>query len=136
LEHHCNVDPDEELFSSRLATENWDAPLIVTTNVQLLESLFAATPSRCRKLHRLVNSVIILDEAQTLPVNYLQPCLQALQELVTNYGCTVVLCTATQPAVEAPDGFPIGLKNVTEIIPDPAKLAQQMWRVEIESLGP
>lgn len=136
LEHHCNVDPDDERFSSRLATENWDAPLIVTTNVQLLESLFAAKPSRCRKLHRMANSVIILDEAQTLPVEYLQPCLLALQELVTNYNCTIVLCTATQPAVNLRDDFPIGLQGVREIIPEPQKLARQMKRVEISSLGP
>lgn len=136
LEHHSNVDPENEQFSSRLATENWDAPLIVTTNVQLLESLFAAKPSRCRKLHRIANSVIILDEVQTLQVEFLKPCLYALQELVTNYGCTIVLCTATQPAIELRDGFPIGLKEVREIIPDPPSLARQMRRVEIQSLGP
>ncbi|WP_013630169.1 CRISPR-associated helicase/endonuclease Cas3 [Rubinisphaera brasiliensis] len=136
LEHHCNVDPERERLSSRLATENWDAPLVVTTNVQLLESLFAARPSRCRKLHRIANSVIILDEAQTLPVEFLKPCLFALQELVTNYGCTVVLCTATQPAIALRDDFPIGLENVREIIPSPADLATRMKRVEVQSLGP
>ncbi len=146
LEHHCNVDPGEDdnkketqadkaIYASRLATENWDAPLIVTTNVQLLESLFAARPSRCRKLHRIVNSVIILDEAQTLPIEFLEPCLKALQELVTNYGCTIVLCTATQPAITERENFSIGLKNVREIIPQPEKLAQQMKRTEVESLG-
>jgi len=144
LEHHCNVDPGDEdnnteaakaAHASRLATENWDAPLIVTTNVQLLESLFAAKPSRCRKLHRIVNSVIILDEAQTLPIEFLEPCLKALQELVTNYGCTIVLCTATQPAITERDNFSIGLKKVREIIPHPEKLAQQMKRTDVESLG-
>ena len=136
LEHHSNVDPDQEKYASRLATENWDAPLIVTTNVQLLESLFAAKPSRCRKLHRLINSVIILDEAQTLPVEFLKPCLKVLQELVTNYGCTIILCTATQPAITYREQFDIGLKDVREIMPAPDALSKQMKRVEVRSLGP
>ncbi|WP_417388664.1 CRISPR-associated helicase Cas3' [Gimesia sp.] len=136
LEHHSNVDPEQEKYASRLATENWDAPLIVTTNVQLLESLFAAKPSRCRKLHRLINSIIILDEAQTLPVEFLKPCLKVLQELVTNYGCTIILCTATQPAITYREQFDIGLKGVREIIPAPDALSNQMKRVEVRSLGP
>ena len=135
LEHHCNIDPAQETYASRLATENWDAPLVVTTNVQLLESLFAAKPSRCRKLHRLVNSIIILDEAQTLPVEFLKPCLKVLQELVNNYGCTIVFCTATQPAILYRDEFQIGLKAVREIIPDPVTLSRQMKRVDVRFLG-
>jgi len=141
LEHHSNLDPNldpenkRESRRSRLSTENWDAPLVVTTNVQLFESLFAAKTSRCRKLHNIVNSVIILDEAQTLPVDRLQPCLAVLEELVRNYGCTVVLCTATQPAIVQRDQFTIGLSNVTEIIPNPADLAVSMKRVEIEMIG-
>ncbi|WP_373652304.1 CRISPR-associated helicase Cas3' [Schlesneria sp. DSM 10557] len=137
LEHHSNVDPEDQRESprSRLATENWDAPLVVTTNVQLFESLFAAKTSRCRKLHNLVNSVIILDEAQTLPVDRLRPCLAALQELVRGYGCTIVLCTATQPAVHYRDQFTIGLPDVMEIIPEPAKLAAQMKRVQVRVIG-
>lgn len=147
LEHHSNFDPfkkressqsrsedpdENESPRSRLAAENWDAPLVVTTNVQLFESLFAAKTSRCRKLHNLVNSVIILDEAQTLPVDRLRPCLAVLQELVLSYGCTVVLCTATQPAVNDREGFPIGLPQVREIIPDPVTLAEEMKRVRVE----
>jgi CRISPR-associated endonuclease/helicase Cas3 len=135
LEHHSNLDPEHEEYASRLAAENWDAPLIVTTNVQLLESLFAAKPSRCRKLHRIAKSVIILDEAQTLPVEYLEPCLAVLQELALNYGCTIVLCTATQPAIELRDAFPIGLDGVKEIIPDPQHLSREMKRVDIQYLG-
>jgi len=100
VEHHSNLDPDKETARSRLATENWDAPLIVTTNVQLFESLFAARTSRCRKLHNLVDSVVILDEAQLLPPEFLEPCLAAIRTLSKHYGVTFVLCTATQPAFQ------------------------------------
>lgn len=100
VEHHSNLDPDKETARSRLAAENWDAPLIVTTNVQFFESLYAARTSRCRKLHNLVNSVVILDEAQLLPPEFLEPCLAAIRTLGTHYGVTFVLCTATQPAFQ------------------------------------
>jgi len=137
LEHHSNVDPgsEHETPRSRLAAENWDAPLVVTTNVQLFESLFSARTSRCRKLHNLVGSVIILDEAQTLPVEFLRPVTTALRELVTDYHCTVVLCTATQPAITLRDEFPIGLENVREIVPEPPKLYERMKRVKVEFIG-
>ena len=78
--------------------------MVVTTNVQFFESLFAAKPSPCRKLHNLAGSVIVLDEAQMLPVEYLDPCLRALEELTAHYGCSVVLCTG-HPARPAPRGF-------------------------------
>lgn len=78
LEHHCNIDPDTQTKIARLTSENWDSPLVVTTNVQFFESLFANKTSRCRKLHRIANSVIILDEVQTLPVEFLKPCLSML----------------------------------------------------------
>ena len=137
LEHHSNLDPkDERTSQSRLAAENWDASLVVTTNVQLFESLFAARPSRCRKLHNIVRSVIVLDEAQTLPVELLQPCLAVLRELAADYRCSIVLCTATQPALNYRDGFPIGLNGVREIIPKPEELYRRMKRVEVKSLGP
>lgn len=137
IEHHSNT-PFEAAQTenqwSRLAAENWDAPVIVTTTVQLYESLFANTPSRCRKLHRIANSVIVLDEAQSIPVRLLRPTLAALQELVRNYGCSVVLCTATQPAVNLRDGFPIGLPlgPDREIIPDVPGLFTAMSRVRVE----
>lgn len=99
IEHHSNLDPDTESSKSRLASENWDAPIIVTTNVQLLESLFAARTSRCRKLHNLVNSIIIIDEAQLLAPELLQPVLDVLRLLTKHYGVTLVLSTATQPAL-------------------------------------
>lgn len=136
LEHHSNLDAEHESPKSRLAAENWDAPLIVTTNVQLFESLFAARSSRCRKLHNIVNSVIILDEAQLLPPEFLQPILGALQLLIKYYGVTVVLCTATQPALETQVGghghtILRGLDSGTEIVAEPASLYSALNRVQI-----
>ncbi len=135
VEHHSSLDAGKETIESRLAAENWDAPLVVTTSVQFYESLFANRPSRCRKLHNLARSVIILDEAQKLPVDYLHPCLLAIRELATNYGASVVLCTATQPAVEQREDFPIGLEGVREIVPDPPELYVALKRVEVRDLG-
>lgn len=137
LEHHSNLDPDSKHVTqtTRLSAENWDARLIVTTNVQFFESLHAKQTSRCRKLHRLAKSVIILDEAQTLPITYMQPCLKALEQLSTNYGSSVVLCTATQPAIVKRDDFKIGLSAPHEIIPDPPQLYAALKRVEVTNLG-
>lgn len=132
LEHHSNLDADEKNQStwSRLAAENWDARIIVTTNVQFYESLYSNRPSRCRKLHRIARSVVILDEAQSLPVEYLDPCLRALEQLVENYGSSVVLCTATQPAIVRNHEFKLGIKKPLEIIPEPGSLYQSLKRVE------
>lgn len=135
LEHHSNLDPATETNWSRLASENWDAPVVVTTNVQFFESLFACRTSRCRKLHRLARSIIILDEAQTLPVELLRPCLAVLAELVRNYETTIVLCTATQPALVKRDDFAIGLEGVREIVADPAGLYNALRRVHVDSIG-
>ena len=139
IEHHSQADAADrdETARSRLACENWDAPLVVTTNVQLFESLFAAKTSRCRKLHNLVGSVIVLDEAQQLPPEFLQPILNALNLLVKHYGVTVVLCTATQPALNTTDYFDAsnnlrGLKNVREIIDNPDALFDALKRVDVE----
>lgn len=117
LEDHSNVAREtmEDQEGWKLAAENWDKPVVVTTNVQFFESLFSNKPSKCRKLHSIANSVVIFDEAQMLPVNYLKPCIRAISELVTNYRCTAVLCTATQPALEP--FFPDFMKAV-EICPD------------------
>ncbi|MBB5016980.1 CRISPR-associated endonuclease/helicase Cas3 [Chitinivorax tropicus] len=137
LEHHSSFDPDKETPFSRLAAENWDAPLIVTTNVQLFESLFAARTSRCRKLHNLINSVIVLDEAQLLPPDLLAPILHCMRELSARYGVTWVLCTATQPALGTRrNGHGKvtlqGLDGVRDIIPDPRALFERLDRVEVE----
>ncbi len=154
LEHHASFDwdkgfpgqADDEgvagIGKLRRATENWDAPIIVTTAVQFYESLFAARTSRCRKLHNLADSVIILDEAQTLPVPLLRPCMAALEELTRNYGASVVLCTATQPALRRMDGAlqpsPTGaaqgfdIDDTRELAPDPAALFARLRRVSVE----
>lgn len=139
IEHHSQADAADrdETARSRLACENWDAPLVVTTNVQLFESLFAAKTSRCRKLHNIVNSIIVLDEAQQLPPEFLQPILDALNLLVKHYGVTVVLCTATQPALNSTDYFDKsnnmrGLDNVREIIDHPDALFDALKRVKVE----
>jgi len=125
VEHHSNLDADKETQQTQLASENWDAPIIVTTNVQFFESLYAAKSSRCRKLHNLVNSVVILDEAQLLPPGLLDPCVKAINELATNYGITLVLATATQPALPK-------LLKTHEIIPQEYKLYEHLKRTNIE----
>ncbi|MEY3123471.1 MAG: hypothetical protein RI993_2296 [Pseudomonadota bacterium] len=131
IEHHSNLDPDREDSRSRLATENWDAPIVVTTNVQFFESLFAAKTSRCRKLHNIVNSVVVLDEAQLLPPKFLAPILHVIQDLASGYKVSFVLSTATQPAFSSRDKF-TGLKNVCELMDDPGQLYADLKRVEAE----
>ena len=138
IEHHSNAEsePGQETSASRLACENWDAPVVVTTNVQFFESLFASRTSRCRKLHNLVDAVVILDEAQLLPPEFLQPILDVLNLLTKHYGVTVVLSTATQPALASRDYFDAsqnlrGLENVREIIDDPDALYARLERVKV-----
>jgi CRISPR-associated endonuclease/helicase Cas3 len=139
IEHHSNAESDEraETSRSRLACENWDAPVIVTTSVQLFESLFARKTSRCRKLHNLANSVLVLDEAQLLPVEYLQPVVDVLRLLVKDHGVTVVLCTATQPTLTSQPLFGgkglrgYGPGEVTAIIDDEAGLYAALQRVRV-----
>ncbi|CAM8666107.1 CRISPR-associated endonuclease Cas3'' [Sphingobium sp.] len=161
LEHHASFDwdqrrpvsgADEEeegaqgLAKLRRDAENWDAPIVVTTAVQFFESLFAARTSQARKLHNLAKSVIILDEAQSMPVHLLRPCMAAIDELARNYGATVILCTATQPALRVQDeALPqtdamkkagqwegLDIPEDRELAPNPQALYDQLKRVDVE----
>lgn len=135
LEHHSSLDPDERDPRSRAAAENWDATLIVTTTVQLFESLFASRGSRCRKLHNVAGSVIVLDEAQLLPPDFLEPILAVLRTLVDGYGVSVILCTATQPALASWSSFGSsfrGLDGVRELVDDPDALFDELERVRVD----
>ncbi len=145
LEHHGTFDetglhdetsPEgrDAIRKLRLAMETWDAPVVVTTAVRFFESLYSNRPSQCRKLHNLIDSVVVLDEAQTLPLAQLRPCVAALDELVRNYGASIVLCTATQPALRAPE-FDGGFENVREIAPEPERLHCRLKRVRVERAG-
>ena len=141
LEHHCNYkesdEPEDATYNRRrgMAAENWNSPIIVTTNVQFFESLFSNKPSRCRKLHNIAHSIIVLDEAQAIPTDYLESCLAALQELVNHYGCTVVLCTATQPAFDDKSSLRSALPQIKEIIDDPSRLFSKLKRTNICFVG-
>ena len=144
LEHHSAIDEEkvgsnerrESRDKLKLAMEDWAAPVVVTTNVQLFESLFAARTSRARKVHNIANGIIILDEAQTIPRPLLKPCMRMLDELALNYGCTIVLCTATQPALDQrklDGGLPL---EGRELAPDPHGLADKLRRTRIVQVGP
>lgn len=133
LEHHSAIAPQEEASDpvslgevwSRLAAENWDAPVVVTTTVQLFESLFHRKTTACRKLHNIARSILILDEVQTLPVGLLEPILDGMRQLVAHYGASVVLCTATQPALDD-SPYLKGLPNVRDIGPTPARFFAEL----------
>ncbi len=131
LEHHSNLDPDRETVRGRLAAENWDAPIIVTTSVQFFESLFAARTSRARKLHNLVDSVVVLDEVQLINADFLHPILDVLQFLADEFGVTVLLMTATRPSWSATDAGGKKLLGVREIVPDPDSLHESLRRVRV-----
>lgn len=140
LEHHSNYQFDNNISEDaqslneklKLASENWDIPIVVTTNVQFFESLFSNRSSKCRKIHNMTNSVIIFDEAQMLPVEYLRPSLLAVSELVSNYGSTAILCTATQPSIN--DLLPSSIKPV-EIMDNPKQLYDEFKKVKVVKRG-
>ena len=154
LEHHASFDweamtrkaddegrGDDPAAKLRRTAENWDVPIVITTSVQFYESLFAAQTSRCRKLHNIASSVVVLDEVQTLPLRLLRPCLAALDELQRNYGTSIVLCTATQPALRKQDGaladkaktvIGLDIPENRELAPDPAALYTELKRVQVE----
>ncbi|MFO0593588.1 MAG: CRISPR-associated helicase Cas3' [Polyangiaceae bacterium] len=129
LEHHSALDPRRETPQNRIASDNWDAPIVVTTIVQLLESLFANRPGRCRKLHRLARSVIVLDEAQSLPPGMLAPILDGLRTLVRDFGASLVICTATQPAFGKAPWLASGFEAVHEIVPPEVRAFERLRRV-------
>lgn len=137
IEHHSNIsmsDPEHPTLTEirrRLIAENWDAPLIATTTVQLFESLLGHGTSKCRKLHNIAKSVIVLDEVQMLPVYFLTPILDVLRELCTHYGVTVLLCTATQPDFASRQNFE-GLPDIREIVSQPERYFASLKRVEYQ----
>lgn len=143
LEHHSNFDPQTikdavKRHKAKLATENWDYPIIVTTNVQLFESMFSNKPSDCRKLHNIAGSVIILDEVQTLPTDYLLPIVDALKSYQNMFGISVLFTTASQPLLNGliercnPRATFPGIDNITEIIPQEYALHDRLRRVKLE----
>ncbi|MDD9147993.1 CRISPR-associated helicase Cas3' [Sporolactobacillus sp. CQH2019] len=128
-------DEDEMISRQSLATENWDMPVVVTTAVQFFESLFSNRTSACRKLHSVTNSVVIFDEAQTLPLPYLKPCVDAIAELSVNYGTSCVLCTATQPALKPLFKKYAPSLSTREICPDTKQFYSFFRRVHYKQLG-
>ncbi len=143
LEHHSQTELADETGDAetpearrrRLACENWDAPVIVTTAVQFFESLYASKTSRCRKLHNLADSVVIFDEVQTLPVPFLKPCISAIGELVRHYGATAILCTATQPELGRLFNELAPELSIREIAPEPDELFEFFRRVSFQREG-
>ena len=148
LEHHSNFDPQsltskDMQHKAKLATENWNYPIVVTTNVQLFESMFSNKPSDCRKLHNITNSVIILDEVQTLPTDFLQPIVDALKSYQRMFGISVLFTTASQPVLSGliegcnPKAAFQGIDHITEIIPNEYALHDKLRRVclEIDDTG-
>ena len=137
LECHSAAQPDtsakdEDLLPLELVAENWDAPIIVTTSVQFLESLFAASPARVRKLHNMTDSVVLFDEVQTLPTHLLAPVLSAFRELATHYGVSFVFSSATQPAFRKSLSLKEGFSpdELHEIVPRPAEIYRALRRVD------
>lgn len=141
LENHSNVDfkemDDETKTQMMLAAENWDSPIVVTTAVQFFESMFSNKPSKCRKIHNIADSVVIFDEAQMLPLDYLLPCATAIRQLAESYNSAVVLCTATQPNFESI--INLTDKNIkmqlTEICKSAENLSGDFKRVNFKYVG-
>lgn len=134
LVHHSGIDYEssDEFMPKQLAAENWDLPVVVTTNVQFFESLFSNKSSKCRKLHNIANSVIIFDEAQMLPNDYLRPCIASMEELLRHYNCSIVLCTATQPSLKP--FFPEDIQQ-SELCPRMEEQFQFFKRATLKNLG-
>lgn len=134
LEHHSNLTPDEETTKQKVLSENWDSPIVLTTNVQVLEALFGSGTQSARRMHQLANAVIIFDEVQTLPVKCVQLFNTAVNFLVNNCGSTVVLCTATQPLLDKiePKSRALPITTEQQMIPNTRQLFDDLKRVEVK----
>ena len=133
LEHHSNLTPEEQTWRGKILSENWDAPVVYTTSVQLLETLFGAGTRGARRMHQLANAVLIFDEIQSLPVNCVHLFNNAMNYLADFCGSTVVLCTATQPLLDQVDAHKgaIRVPQENEIMPDVKRLFDDLKRVEV-----
>ncbi len=133
LEHHSNLTPEEQSWRGKILSENWDAPVVYTTSVQLLEALFGAGTRGARRMHQLANAVLIFDEIQSLPVNCVHLFNNAMNYLADFCGSTVVLCTATQPLLDQVDAHKgaIRVPQGNELMPDVKKLFDDLKRVEV-----
>lgn len=143
LEHHSGADAADETAENqdrssvrqRLASENWDCPIVLTTNVQLFESLLHNHPSKTRKLHNVARSVVVLDEVQTLPADLLEPCISVLHWLTAHAHTSVLFCTATQPDYTGIEKAPRELKEAAAVVPDECKLFERLKRVNFSYAG-
>ncbi|MBW4542523.1 MAG: CRISPR-associated helicase Cas3' [Myxacorys chilensis ATA2-1-KO14] len=129
LEHHSNFDPKSEAYEHKIAGERWLHPIVATTAVQFLESLFESSPRRCRKLPSVVNSVIFLDETHTIPTNVLEPVMESLEILAAHWGCVVILSSASQP------DYAKFCANITPVIAEPGYYFKEFQRVRYEVMG-
>lgn len=134
-EYQLAEEATESQYRKLLASENWDAPIVITTAVQFFESLYSNRPGRCRKLHNIANSVLIFDEAQTLPTDYLRPCLFAIGQLVSRYNATAVLCTATQPELQPLFRELAPALSMEELCKDDGALFAAFRRTTLQNLG-
>lgn len=136
LEHHSNIGEKSQSYRHMLTMENWNSPIVLTTSVQFFESFYSNKPSKCRKLHNVVNSVIIIDEVQSIPRENIPACIEVVKELIASYNCTVVLCTATQPEINIYDKISNGaLMDKKEIISNVKDLYSKLKRVNTHNIG-
>ncbi len=133
LEHHSNLTPDEESYRQSLLSQNWDAPIVLTTQVQFFDALFGSGTRGARRMHQLANAIIILDEVQTVPINAIHLLNVTLRFLVENCGATVVLCTATQPPLDQIDAQyrALTIQPDQRIIQNEQELYTALRRVEV-----
>jgi CRISPR-associated endonuclease/helicase Cas3 len=133
LEHHGNLTPEQQGWKEKMLSDNWDAPVIYTTNVQVLETLFGSGTRGARRMHQLANAVVVFDEIQTLAVNCVHLFNNAINFLVEQCGSTVVLCTATQPLLDRvnPACGSLRIPDGQELMPDVKDLFAKLRRVEV-----